>query len=178
MDPFTGEIRLLPYNFVPLDFLPCNGQTLLIQQYQALYSVIGTRFGGNGTTQFMLPNLNGRVAMGSGNGTGVPNAQVGNTFGSDAVTLTQVNYPPHNHLMSARDGTEATFATDTPSANAYLAQPRSINLYQTTGTTNTLAEGAVQPAGTGNGTASRSVMQPFLALGYCICTNGEYPVKP
>jgi microcystin-dependent protein len=154
MDAFYGEIRLLPYSFVPQNFLPCDGRSLLIQQYSVLFSVIGNRFGGDGKTTFMLPNLNGRVVMGAGQGTG-----------------------PHNHGFTARDGTEPDQRVDIPSTTTYLAQPRNINLYNTVGTTQTLAEGSMTDAGTGNGNIERNLMQPYLALAYCICVEGEYPIR-
>ncbi|MEC6742900.1 MULTISPECIES: phage tail protein [Pseudomonas] len=177
MDAFYGEIRLLPYSFVPQNFLPCDGRSLLIQQYSVLFTVIGNRFGGDGKTTFMLPNLNGRVVMGAGQGTGLPNAAFASTAGADKVALNSLNYPPHNHGFTARDGTEPDQRVDIPSTTTYLAQPRNINLYNTVGTTQTLAEGSMTDAGTGNGNIERNLMQPYLALAYCICVEGEYPIR-
>ncbi|MCG9057077.1 tail fiber protein [Laribacter hongkongensis] len=183
MDAFTGEIRLFPFNYAPQNWAFCDGSTLLVQQNPALYSVIGTAYGGTPGVNFKLPNLNGRVAMGAGDGLGLTPWAIGGTAGADQVMLQPVNFASHTHRVLAKDGSEILAALDKPNNEAFLAQPRNIRLYNTTAPTSAnpgLAAGTVDPAGTTQTQTSvpRSTMQPFLTLSYCICVDGEYPVRP
>lgn len=178
MDAFTGEIRLFPYNFAPQNWAYCDGSLVTVQQYPALYSVIGTLYGGTVGQNFRLPNLSGRVAMGSG---GTLGTNVGNLLGADRIVLSASNICSHNHQVWARDGSETAAALDTPNNTAYLAQPRNIRLYNSTvPSTNDpkLAMGTIGPAGSATPPPTlRNTMQPFLTLCYCICLDGEYPIR-
>ncbi|HAU4899527.1 tail fiber protein [Aeromonas hydrophila] len=178
MDAFTGEIRLFPYNFAPQNWAYCDGTTLLVQQNPALYSVIGTLYGGTPGQNFKLPNLNGRVAMGTGGAIGsIPGTQQG----ADRIQMVPTNISSHSHTVLAKDGSETAAAVDTPSNSTYLAQPRNVRLYNNTTPSATdpkLAPGTVMPSG--NATIPpimRNTMQPFLTLVYCICLDGEYPMR-
>jgi len=132
MDAFTGEIRLFPFNFAPEGWALCDGKLLLMQDYPALYSVIGITYGGTSGTNFNLPNLNGRVALGAGQGTGLTQRDLGKAVGADRTTLMPANFAPHTHAVLAKDGFDATTALDQANANALLSQPRGIRLYNAT----------------------------------------------
>lgn len=181
MDAFTGEIRLFPYNFVPQNWAYCDGSSITVQQNPALYSVIGTLYGGTPGQNFKLPNLNGRVAMGAGLAPGLTDRPVGTALGADRITMGPSNFAPHTHSVMVKDGSESGAALDIPNNTAYLAQPRNIRLYKNTAptaTNQTLAATTVGIAGTGaTSTALRNTMQPFQTLAYCICLDGEYPIR-
>lgn len=178
MEAFVGEIRLLPYNFAPLYWLPCAGQILPIKQYPALFSIISTLYGGDGTTTFALPNLMSSVPQGAGQGPGLDATPFASYMGAEQARLGQNNYPPHNHQIVARTGSEASNSADEPGANAFLAQPRAVFMYSQAGSTETLATGTLSTEGTGTGDINRSLMQPYQAVAYCICVDGEVPIKP
>lgn len=183
MDAFTGEIRLFPFNFAPMNWALCDGSTLQVQQNTVLYSVIANTYGGTPGQTFNLPNLNGRAAMGAGNGIGLTPRPIGNIAGADQVTLQPANIAGHSHTVQVKDGSEASASLDTPNSTAYLAQPRNLRLYNNTVPVAggpTLAAGTIGSAGelAAGSTVARSTLQPFLTLAYCICLNGEYPVKP
>src|SRR5580698_10129927 len=102
MDPYIGELRLFGFNFAPVGWLQCNGQTLAINQYTALFSILGTSFGGNGTSNFMLPNLQGMVPIGQGTGPGLSGFVVGATGGETTHTLVPNEMPAHTHSLTAK----------------------------------------------------------------------------
>ncbi|WP_025129862.1 phage tail protein [Pseudomonas sp. PH1b] len=182
MDAFTGEIRLFPYNYAPQNWAYCDGSVLLTQQFPTLYSIIGNLYGGNPGKDFKLPNLNGRVAMGAGSGVNLTYRPVGDAKGADAVKMLPANFAGHTHAMQARDGTDNTAAVDQPTTATYLAQPRNVHLYSAiapTASNPSLAPDTLVSAGTPSaaGGTLRNTMQPFLTLAYCICLDGEYPLK-
>src|SRR5277367_4254849 len=100
-EPFLGQLLLVPYNFAPLNWQFCAGQTLSIGQFSALFALIGTTFGGNGQTTFQLPNLQGRVPVGAGNGAGLQVYTLGQMGGLETVTLLTSNIPSHSHSLMA-----------------------------------------------------------------------------
>ena len=189
MDPYLGEIRTFSFAKAPVGWLPCNGQTLQITQYAALYALLGTNFGGNGTTTFMLPNLQGATVIGSMlNRTSY---KTGATGGSETVALTTATTPPHQHLMNVN--TTAAAAQVQP-ANSYLAP---LEIHQTTATSAFETISGYVPAATGsnppapaNPVALPAVtistegagqghanMSPYLALNVCIATQGNFPPR-
>lgn len=99
MDPFLGEIRMVGFNFAPVGWALCNGQLLSISQYAALFSLLGTMFGGNGTSTFALPNLQSRVPIHQGQGLGLSSYVMGQQAGTENVTLTVSQIPAHNHMV-------------------------------------------------------------------------------
>ncbi|RZK58400.1 MAG: phage tail protein, partial [Hymenobacter sp.] len=101
MDPFIGEIRMMSFGFNPKSWALCNGQLLPIAQYQALYALLGTMYGGNGVQTFGLPDLRGRAILGTGQGPGLSSYIQGQLGGSEAVALTQAQLPPHTHTATA-----------------------------------------------------------------------------
>jgi len=179
MEPFIGEIRLLPYEFAPRGWALCDGQLLPISQNTALFSIIGTTYGGNGTTTFALPDLKGRVAPGAGRGPGLQNWELGEKNGTDSVTLTAAEMPQHYHSLH---GLDETGDTDQPSANAYLGQDSARGGQ---GNINFLAPSNTQPDVTltpealmlSGESQSHENRQPFVAVNYCIALVGVFPSR-
>lgn len=183
MDAFTGEIRLFPFTFAPQDWAYCDGSTLTVQQAPALYSIIGNLYGGTPGQNFKLPNLNGRAAMGAGNGPGLTPRPTGTAVGEDQVTLLPANMAGHTHAVQVKVGGDTAAAVDTPTSTSYLSQPRNVLLYNATQPVAggpTLAPTTVSQAGqlAPGSSVPRSTLQPFLTVAYCICINGEYPIRP
>lgn len=178
-DPFYGEVRAFGFNFAPVNWAFCAGQTIPLQQNPVLFAVIGNQFGGNGTTNFMLPNLQGRAAMGAGTGPGLSTRTIGETMGTATETLTIAQIPAHSHDISAQG---AGASTAIPSGNL-LAQgmqgvpPRgSARPTFAPGPANSaMALTALLPVG---GDQPHSNLQPVLALNFCICLLGEFPSRP
>lgn len=162
-DPFLGEIRLVPYNFAPRGWADCNGQLLPIAQYTALFSLLGTYYGGNGVTNFQLPNLQGRVAIHTDNA----NHVIGESAGSETVTLTVPQLPAHNHPFNATAKDEDTNTV----TNNFLSNGNSYGLAPASTTMNA---GSVGP--TGNNQPHPN-MQPYLTLRYIIALEGIYPSR-
>ena len=177
MEPFIGEIRLLPFSFAPKNWALCNGQLLPIQSNTALFSIIGVTYGGNGTTNFQLPNLQGQVVAGVGQGPGLRMWDWGEQQGEDGVTLLTTEMPAHNHLITAMNnpGNAAT-----PAADSYLAKDIRggsgvVNYMLAPGTVNTSM--APQTIGINGGGQAHENRQPFLALNYCIALTGMFPAR-
>ncbi|SOD90748.1 phage tail protein [Caenispirillum bisanense] len=170
-DPYIGEIRLMPYTYAPEDWFDCSGQTLLIQQYTPLFAVIGIRFGGDGQTNFKLPDLRGLVPVGTGAGPGLTARTIAQTWGSTTVTLNETTVPPHTHGMSA--STTNTNLVSSPVGAVPAGQQK---LYAAPGSNTPVPLAAtVTPVG---GAQAHNNMAPFTALRFCICWNGTFPVKP
>lgn len=185
MEPFISEIRLFTWRYVPAGgWLPCDGAALDPRQYQALFALIGTTYGGNGTTTFNLPDLRGRVPVCANQG----RAQLqpatttyarGNTGGLEGVTLTVAQTPSHMHLVNATATTfanAATLASNLPGiakgSPGFTAQ----NIYAMPGgPTAVLANDTVSTYGGG---MPHENMQPFLVLNFCIAYQGIWPQRP
>ncbi|TCV89019.1 phage tail protein [Sulfurirhabdus autotrophica] len=166
MDPFVGEIRAVGFNFAPVGWALCNGQLLPISQNTALFSLLGTTYGGNGQTTFALPNLQGRAMMHPGQGPGLTPHFLGETGGTASETLSPSAMPMHNHAFSAATGTATT---GTPSGASSLAAG-SVNTY---GTANNLV-----PMGeVVGGNQPHNNMQPYLVLNYVIALQGVFPPR-
>lgn len=168
-EPFIGEIRLMANNYAIRGWAYCNGQLLPIAQNSALFSLLGTTFGGNGQTTFALPNLQGRAPMGPGAGPGLTQRAVGDSGGSESVTLLAAQMPEHSHGLLASgapaDRATAQGARLAPSADAvYAATPATTQLAGNSTTT----VGGSQPHGN---------MQPFLAIGFMIALEGVFPQR-
>ncbi|HKZ02195.1 MAG TPA: tail fiber protein [Pyrinomonadaceae bacterium] len=162
-DPFLAEIRIMSFVFAPQGWALCNGQLLPINQNQALFSLLGTTYGGNGQTNFALPDLRGKVPIHSGNGH-IP----GETTGEQAHTLTLSEMPTHTHVLSA-----SSSASDQPvSANSVLAS--AANLYSSPNNLTTLQPPSVTNVG---GSQAHLNMQPFLTLSFCIALIGIFPSR-
>ncbi len=166
-EPFLGEIRPFAFNFPPRGWALCNGQILPINQNQALFSLLGTTYGGNGTTTFALPNLNARTAIGEGQGFGLADHFLGETGGQANVTLIPNNLPPHTHGVT----TAATSTTNSP-VNA-LPGPSGHQIYDPA-VNSALAPAAISSAG---GSQPHENMQPTLSINYSIALSGIYPSR-
>lgn len=168
-DAFVAEIRILPCNFAPRGWAFCNGQLLPISQNTALFSLVGTNYGGDGRTTFGLPNLQGRSAVGVGQGPGLSLYDVGQSGGSDAVTLLTPEMPAHGHTLNAT----ASATTGNP-AGAALAPPAGGQLeYRMPGNIAPMAGDSLVPVGG----APHNNLQPYLVLNFCIALQGIFPPR-
>ncbi len=174
--PFMGEIRAFGFGFAPKAWALCNGQLLSIQQNQALFSLLGTFYGGNGTTNFALPDLRGRSPLNFGQGPGLSNYVIGERIGTETVTLLSTQIPQHNHLWAANNG-----AGDAPSPLSNFLSG-AVNTSGGTQKTYGAAGGATVPlattmlAATGSN-AGHQNMQPYLVVNYCIALQGIFPSR-
>lgn len=178
MDPFVGEIRMFAGAIEPINWHFCDGTALSTQQYPALYSLIGTTYGGSGTS-FNLPDFRGRLPVGQGQGAGLANRTIGQSGGASTVALTTANLPVHSHAFNVST-TAAT--TPTIASGVGLAAPVSpvVRYAPPTATPApspvSLADAAIAPA-TGGGQAHDNIM-PYLTINFIICVNGLYPMQP
>lgn len=172
-EPFIAEIRIFAGNFAPRSWAFCNGQLLPISQNTALFSLIGTTYGGDGRTTTALPNLEGRAPMHPGRGPGLTSRRLGQRGGVETVTLTEAQMPQHRHTMRA-DSFRAS--SQVPSANQVPAQSMGGLAYQTDTSSNLvpMADAAVLPAG---GSQAHNNLQPFLAINFIIALQGLYPSR-
>lgn len=167
--PYLGEILAVPYNFAPKGWIVCAGQILPINQYQALFSLLGTTYGGNGTTNFALPDLRGRTPISSGQGPGLSNYTLGQTGGEEQVTLTIRQLPPHTHQAY---GSTTVATTASPAGDTWATQTRA-DLFSSGGGT-AMATGALASVGGGQPHENRS---PYLVLNYVIALEGIFPSR-
>jgi len=167
--PFLSEVRMFGFNFAPRGWAMCNGQTLSISQNTALFALIGTTYGGNGTTTFQLPNLQSSVPIHTGVG-----FALGQTGGAESVTLTSNQLPQHTHALSAVNSSGASAkpfnhvlaqSVGGVEAEAYL--PGNANL-------TALNAASLQPAGSGG---PHTNIQPYLAISFCIALQGVFPTR-
>ncbi|WP_025762613.1 phage tail protein [Dyadobacter tibetensis] len=171
MDTYLGMICILPYNFVPRGWAACNGQLLSIAQNSALFSLLGTTYGGNGVETFGLPDLRGRVPLGPGSGPGLPYYKDGEKAGSPTVTLLSTNLPSHSHMLKA----SMNQAETANPSNALLAAATFGNNAYLDGTANTTLN--PDSIGTTGGNYPVNIMQPFIALQFCISLEGVFPSR-
>ena len=177
MDSYIGEIRLFGGNFEPRDWAFCRGQLLSIAQHSALFTILGTRYGGDGKTTFGLPNLSARVPIGAGAGPGLTSRAVGATGGSAAVTLSESQTPSHTHRAR---GVAANGTSQSPAGGLWAQFERTrpvvkADVYGDSAPDVQMAAQALGPAGNNQ---PHNNMQPYLALNFIICLNGEYPARP
>lgn len=172
-DPFVAEIRIFPFNFAPKGWAFCDGQILPISQNTALFSLLGTTYGGNGQTTFALPNLQGRVPVHPGQGPGLSEHVLGEEGGSGTVTLLQSEVPAHTHALAA--SAAAAYARS-PSGELFANQNGGVNSYATLAGAPTalLASAASETVGGGQ---PHNNMAPYLVLNFCIALQGVYPPR-
>jgi microcystin-dependent protein len=172
-DPFVAEIRIFPFNFAPTGWAQCNGQLLPISQNTALFSLLGTTYGGDGRSTFALPDLQGSAPMHPRQGPGLSLHDLGEVGGTEIVTLLDSEIPIHSHALmaSGQPGEDPS-----PSPSEALARSTGANLYQTNTAQNLvqLAPTALSPAG---GSSPHNNMQPYLTLMFCIALQGVYPPR-
>src|SRR5262249_19139327 len=173
-DPFVAEIRIFPFNFAPKGWAFCDGQLLPLSQNTALFSLLGTTYGGNGKSNFGLPDLQGRAPMHPGQGPGLSLHDLGETGGSETVTLLQSEMPSHTHSVFAAPALVAgdtnvvagsAFAKSSQ-GNAYAPLANNVQLSQ--------SPPAVSLVG---GTLPHNNMQPSLTLNFCIALQGVFPPR-
>ena len=162
-EPFLSEIRMMSFVFAPKGWALCNGQFLPINQNQALFSLLGTTYGGNGQTTFQLPDLRGRVPIHMGDG-----HTLGEKAGSSAVTITQQQLPQHIHFLN---GTSNAATTDTPSSTVELGQS-GLDLWRAPTNLVAMEAGAVSSVG---GSQPHTNMMPYLTISFCIALQGIFP---
>jgi microcystin-dependent protein len=172
MDPFVAEIRIFPFNFAPKGWAFCNGQILPLSQNTALFSLLGTTYGGDGKSNFALPNMQGNTPMHPGQGPGLSLHDLGETGGSETITLLQTEMPIHTHAM--RDHDIDLGELNAPANNRSLAKSANATAYTAAANLLTMAAQALPPAG---GSLPHNNMQPYLALNFCIALQGVFPPR-
>ncbi|MEO8164155.1 MAG: tail fiber protein [Betaproteobacteria bacterium] len=171
--PFIGEIKMFGGNFVPRNYAFCNGQLIAIAQNTALFSLLGTTYGGNGTSTYALPNLQGRAPMQQGQGPGLSDQPLGAESGTPTVTLTSAELPSHNHGALC---TTATAALGTPIGNSWApgAGRSASSLYSSTAPNTNMSSNAVGAAGQSQ---PHNNLQPYLAVSFIIALQGIFPAR-
>lgn len=169
-DPFVAEIRIFPFNFAPKGWAWCNGQLLPLSQNTALFSLLGTTYGGDGKSTFALPNMEGNAPMHPGQGPGLSLHDLGETGGSETVSLLESEIPSHSHAVSASGGDGTTGIP----AQQLVANGVGVNMYTTTLTATQLNDNAVSPAG---GDQPHNNMQPYLTFYFNIALQGVFPPR-
>jgi microcystin-dependent protein len=170
-DPFVAEIRIFGFNFAPRGWAFCNGQLLPLSQNTALFSLLGTTYGGNGKTNFALPDLQGSTPMFWGQGPGLSLYDIGQTGGSASVTLLTSEMPAHNHGEVVRP-TAAIPPLDTPVGNA--GGRSNSRPYNTTGPNGAMGATAVGQQG---GSQPHNNLMPYLTFNFCIALQGVFPPR-
>lgn len=169
-DPFVAEIRIFPFNFAPTGWAWCDGQLLPLSQNTALFSLLGTTYGGNGKSNFALPDLQGRAPMHPGQGPGLSLHDLGETGGSETVSLLESEIPAHAHQLRA-----SLNPADGPNpAGAYVAAPGNDNIYVASGSLVSMAPESLAPAG---GDQPHNNLQPYLTFYFCIALQGVFPPR-
>jgi microcystin-dependent protein len=170
-DPFVAEIRIFPFNFAPKGWAWCDGQLLPLSQNTALFSLLGTTYGGNGKSNFALPDLQGRAPMHPGQGPGLSLHDLGETGGSETVSLLESEIPAHSHTLRAVSDPADQAA---PSPARSLARSNNGFAWNPTFTASALSGNALAPAG---GDQPHNNMQPYLTLYFCIALQGVFPPR-
>lgn len=174
-DQFVGEIRIVGFNFAPTGWAQCNGQVLPISQNTALFSLLGTFYGGNGTTVFALPNLQGSAPMGMGNGVGLTPRVIGEAGGEVNVTLLQSEMPSHNHNATGNlQAGNQNSPTGANWASAHIGKTGLDAYTANTGSNVTMNAGALATAG---GSFPHNNMSPYLVLNFIIAMQGIFPAR-
>jgi len=178
-EPFLGQITIFPYSFAPYQWQDCAGQILPLSQYTALFSLLGTNYGGNGTTNFALPDLQGRVCVNQGTAPGGSSYSVGEDGGVENVTLISNQLAVHNHSLNA---TTARGTVQTPGGNLLATgevgagrDASTASVYNPANPNTSLTPTSIGPAGS---TQAHNNVQPYLVLRYCIAMAGQFPARP
>lgn len=174
MDPFVAEIRIYPFNFAPAGWAFCDGQILPLSQNTALFSLLGTTYGGDGKSNFALPDLQGRAPMHPGQGANLSLHDLGETGGSDTVSLLESEMPSHGHSIGVK-GTPPPSASPSPTVNNVLGRSNGGSAYTAT-VTNLAPMNYNSLAPTGSDQPHNN-LQPYLTLNYCIALQGVFPPR-
>jgi microcystin-dependent protein len=173
-DAFIGEIRIFAGNFAPKGWALCNGQLMPLSQNTALFSLLGVTYGGDGKVTFALPNLQGRAPMQPGQGPGLTPRTLGETNGSQMVTLLPPQMPAHNHIPMA-DDTRNSAKVEEPTGHAWGSGLRGTDIYTTEKSRTTMSPAALGAAG---GSQPHNNMQPYLGVNFIIALQGDFPQRP
>jgi microcystin-dependent protein len=179
-EPFIGMIVLFAGNFAPRNWAFCQGQLLSIAQNTALFSILGTTYGGNGQTTFALPDLRGRVPLGPGQGPGLTNRTLGETGGVENVTLSALQMPAHNHAVTLGMNIKNGAGNSRSGGGNVLANEAAgvTAMYSNASPDTTLSSGALSgTVGTAGGSQPTPILQPYLALNYIIALYGIFPSR-
>jgi microcystin-dependent protein len=171
-DPYIGEIRTFGFNFAPAGWALCNGALLPINQNQALFSLLGTFYGGDGRTNFALPDLRSRVQLGHGEGPGLPFYSIGDKGGAGTVTLTAAQLPAHSHQVNASDHGGNDGPVRSPEGHVLERG----NIYADAPDGKTVMNAGM--IGNTGGGQPVSILPPYLVLNFCIALQGIYPPRP
>ncbi|MBR1164843.1 phage tail protein [Bradyrhizobium elkanii] len=174
-DQFLAEIRIFPFNFAPNGWAFCGGQILPISQNTALFSLLGVTYGGNGTTNFALPNMQGNAPAAPGQGPGLSPYDLGETTGSPNVTLLQNQLPLHNHPVNV--GTQDAADVQVPGPTRILGRSANAFAYVPGSPTPTLTQMNATMIGMTGGNQPHNNMQPYLTLNFCIALQGIFPAR-
>jgi microcystin-dependent protein len=180
MDPILGEVRIFAGTFAPNGWFFCDGSTLPISQYAALFSLLGTNYGGDGVQTFKVPDLRGRAPVHSGNGQGinVSRYEVGQTAGVENANITTLQMPAHTHIINAVSSEATTLQPTTAYPASSPGDPVSgagVNIYSQATPDVTMSPGAIAPAGGGQ---PFNIVQPVLGINFIIAWQGIYPSRP
>lgn len=169
-DPFVGEIKIFAGNFAPLGWALCDGQLMSIADFDALYSLIGTTYGGDGVATFGLPDMRGRLPLHAGQGPGLSPYVLGQRAGAEEVTLSTLQLPSHSHVVMAQSG-----KGDKPTPNGMALATASTFLYSPYGSS--VANMNTQALGMAGGSQPHDNMMPFQCLNFIIALEGIYPTQ-
>ncbi|ABC29952.1 Microcystin-dependent protein [Hahella chejuensis KCTC 2396] len=172
-DSFLGEIRMFAGAYVPQQWSFCNGEILTIAQQSALYSLLGIAYGGDGAVNFALPDMRGRAPIHTGTGTGLTTRPLGSATGTETVTLTMANIPPHTHALQASNNA----VTVNVSPSNQVTGVTAISFYTTTTDPTGITTLSPQAIGNNSGGGAHSNIMPYLALAFIISMSGTYPTR-
>lgn len=182
-EPFIGEIKIFGFQFAPQSYNSCRGQLLSIAEYTALFSLIGTTYGGDGSVTFGLPDFQGRIAVGQGQGPGLPNFDMGQKSGNVSTTLQTQNLPPHVHALNnvtVQQAVNNTLSDIGEPAGAYPGTNNTNQVYAENATSpavymaNNNVQGTTDISGSG---MPFDILNPYLVLNYCIAVEGIFPSR-
>lgn len=181
MEGYLAEIRMFAGNFAPRGWMFCQGQLLSIAQWTAVFALVGTTYGGNGQTTFGLPDLRGRIPVGTGAGPGLPNIDLGEMAGTPATTLLLTNLPAHNHALTANGSMACKNGegnADSPGGNVMAGSATDENYAAPAAANGTMAPVNISGS-TGSAGANQplSIMQPYLGLYHIFCVEGIFPSR-
>lgn len=172
-EPYIGQVIMTGFTFAPLGWAQCNGQSMPISQYDTLYTLIGTTFGGDGVNTFNLPNLMSRVTVGAGKGPQTSNYVLGQSSGTETVTITTTSMPAHSHIMECIQGNANQ---TTPVNNTWATEPSgALAFYADATDGTTMSPLAITTAG---GSQPHENLMPGLCVNFCIALQGIWPSQP
>jgi microcystin-dependent protein len=176
MEGTLAEIRMFAGNFAPRGWQFCNGQLLPIAQWTAVFALVGTTYGGDGQTTFGIPDFRGRVAVGTGNGAGLPSVQLGEMSGTPSTTLLSINLPAHNHQVTGNINVRA--ASDGALVSDPVGKYLGPGAFYATGDPVNMAPTAINLPTTIAGSSSPvSIMQPYMGMNHIFCVEGIFPSR-